>query len=113
MSKQKYPQSTARTDNSLSGASRNTARKSYSHAKADAKKDRKRQQAEDRQADYDALSTKAKLASIPVGGGNRQRKRLEALLATEKAPAVKAAPLTSEQKGDKIVKQAKAAAAKK
>jgi hypothetical protein len=111
MSKQKYPQSASRSDNSLGGASRSTVRKSYSHAKADARKERKRMEAEDRQADYDALSTTAKLASIPVGGGNRQRKRLEALLALEKAPKPKPAPLTPAQKDAKLVENVQAAVA--
>jgi ribosomal protein S8E len=109
MSKQKYPQTASRGDNSLGGASRSTVRKSYSHAKADARKERKRMQAEDRQAEYDALSTKAKLASIPVGGGNRQRKRLEALLALEKAPQAKPAPLTQGEKDAKLVANVQAA----
>jgi len=76
MSKQKYPQTASAS--TTGGVARSTKRQHYSHAKADARKD---------------------------------RKRLEAQLASEKAAQVKTAPLTSEQKGAKVVKNAKAAVA--
>ena len=83
MSKQKYPQ-TASVSTTAGGATR-TKRKSYSHAKADAKKARKRREAEDRNFKYECLSTAEKLKGLGPTGSNRQRKRLEALLADEKA----------------------------
>ena len=42
-------------------------------------------EAKGRQAAYDALTTEEKLASLPEGGAHRQRARLEAQLAGEKA----------------------------
>lgn len=82
MSKQRYPQTTATT--TATGTVRK-GRDSYSSTKLWAKRDRKREEAEDRQAKYDALSTAEKLAGLPVGACARQRTRLEKQLATEKA----------------------------
>jgi hypothetical protein len=108
MSKQKYPQNVT---TSTGGTVVKKGREHYSHAKADAKKDRKRREAEDRNFKYECLSTADKLKGLGATGSNRQRKRLEALLAKEKAAQVKPAPLTSEQKGAKVVKRAQDAVA--
>lgn len=82
MSKQKYP--TTSTATTSTGAVRK-GRDNYSSTKLWAKRDRKREEAEDRQAKYDALSTAEKLAGLPVDACARQRARLEKQLATEKA----------------------------
>jgi len=111
MSKQKYPQSASVNTNSLSGAKRSMVRKSYSHIKADAKKDRKRREADDRQFKYDGLTTAQKLKGLGAEGSNRQRKRLEALLALEKAPKPKPAPLTQGEKDAKLIANVQAAVA--
>jgi hypothetical protein len=111
MSKQRYPQTIAST---TSTGTVRKGRERYSHAKADARKDLRRDQAEDRQAKYDALSTTDKLAQLPSGICERQRARLTKQLALEKqAPAktVKQAPLTEAQKGAKAVKRAQDAVA--
>ena len=99
MSKQKYPQS-----ETVSSSGEKVVRKGrehYSHAKADARKNKRRDEAEDRQANYDALTTKEKLKGLGATGSNRQRKRLEALLAKE-SPAVP--KQTPKQKNVKAVK---------
>lgn len=82
----------------------------YSHEKADARKALRRRQAEDRQFKYDGLTLKQKLATCIPGGSLKQRARLEALIAAEKAPSSKTPPLTEAQKADKAVKRAKASA---
>jgi hypothetical protein len=46
--------------------------KGYSHRKADAKKVRKRQEAEERQAKYDALSLSDKIALVTNRGGSQK-----------------------------------------
>lgn len=58
----------------------------YSHAKADAKRDRKRQDAEARQGVYDGLTLRMRLARTLTARGQskRQRARLEHALAVEK-----------------------------
>jgi hypothetical protein len=109
MSKQKYPQTATVT--TAGGVTVRKGREHYSHAKSDAKKKRRQQEADDRQFKYDGLTTAQKLKGLGPTGSNRQRKRLEALLALEKAPAVKQAPLTDEQKSAKAVKRAKDAVA--
>ena len=109
MSKQKYPQA-ASASTSSTGTTRK-GRENYSQVKTHAKQDRKRHEAYARQDKYDRLSTEQKLKELGPTGSNRQRVRLTALLAKEKAPQVKTAPLTSEQKGAKAVKTAQAAAA--
>ena len=82
MSKQKYP--TTSTATTATGAVRK-GRDNYSSTKLWAKRDLKRDQAEDRQAKYDALSTKEKLAGLPPAPAcARQRTRLEKQLAVEK-----------------------------
>jgi hypothetical protein len=52
---------------------------SYTHRKADAKQARKRDEAEDRQAKYDALSRAEKIALVTNrGGSQRELARLTA-----------------------------------
>lgn len=70
-----------------SGTPARKGRDSYSSAKLHAKRDRKRREAEDRQFEYDKLSTPQKLKELGDTGSNRQRARLTALLAKEKDEA--------------------------
>ena len=87
-------------------------RTAYSSVKLHAKRGRKRQEAAARDREYQALSTKAKLAQLPLGGeSKREIARLTARLKTEKTPATKTAPLTEAQKSVKAVKRAKASIA--
>jgi len=85
-------------------------RNHYSHAKADAKKDRRRREAEARGREYAGLSItdRIDLAKSRRGESKREVARLEKLLATQKAPAVKKAPLTPSQKLDKTVQHIQA-----
>lgn len=105
MSNQKYPQTTS-VGSGDTAKRRVSTRTRYSSIKLHAKRDRKRREADIRQSAYDALSTKDKLKALGDTGSTRQRNRLTALLAAEKASKVKTAPLTSEQKGDKQVRNA-------
>lgn len=90
-------------------------RKSYSHAKADARQDKRRQEADARERVYDGFTIVQKLALVKSRGGESKREvaRLNAHLATEKTPAVKQSPLTEGQKSAKAVKRAKDSAAQK
>lgn len=108
MSKQKYPTSTG--TNATTGTSRNIKQKGYSNKIRLAKKNRKRSEAIARNAAYAKLSTAEKLKGLGKTGSNHQRARLEAILEKEKAPAVKPAKLTEEQKAMKAVTTAKNAA---
>src|SRR5512137_838518 len=96
-------------------------REHYSHEKADARQDKRRQEAEARQRHYSSLSTADKLALAKSRPGESKREvaRLTKRLEWEKAQKVTAAakakeahpaPLTEAQKADKAVKRAKAAA---
>ena len=80
-------------------------RESYSHAILDAKKDKRRVEAESRQKAHSKLSTaeKIKKAKARMGESKRELARLEAQLATEKE-AKKAAP-KPEPKAEKTVKK--------
>lgn len=68
-------------------------REKYSHAKADARRDKRRQEAEARQRHYDGLTLKDKLALVKSrGGSKRELARLEKIQAektAKKATAVK------------------------
>lgn len=119
MSKQKYPQTASVT--SSTGEARK-GRANYSHAKADARKHKRRDEAEDRQIEHDSLTTSEKLAKAKSRRGESKREiaRLSKGLEWEKAQKVTAAakakeahpaPLTEAQKADKAVKRAKAVAA--
>lgn len=72
----------------------------YSSAKLHAKRNRKRDEAEKRQFEYDQKTTTQKLKELGPTGSNRQRARLEAILAKE-------------QEAAKAKKQAKTAAVAK
>jgi hypothetical protein len=108
MSKQKYPH--AASVSTSDGKPVRKGRENYSQVKTHAKQDRKRHEAYARQDKYDRLSTEQKLKELGPTGSKRQRARLEKLLASEKAPAVKVAPLTEAQKAVKTVKRSQAAA---
>jgi len=111
MSKQKYPQATAAVTSD--GVSRNSKKKTngYNSSFITAKADWKRKHAEERQADYKALSIEDRIHQAEGRRGNSKRElaRLNALLAKATPAAVKQKPLTSEAKGAKVVKRAKAA----
>lgn len=62
-------------------------RESYSHAKADARRDKRRQAAEARQRTYSKLTLKEKLALVKArGGSKRELARLEKIQAAKPAP---------------------------
>ena len=86
MSKQKYPQATT-VSSSGTPTRRVATRTSYSSTKLHAKRDRLRREADDRQFEYDKLSTEQKLKELGPTGSNRQRLRLTALLAKEQDEA--------------------------
>lgn len=85
-------------------------REHYSHEKADARKDKRRQEAEARNRHYQSLSTadKLKLAKSRPGESKKEVARLTQRLEWEKAQKVTAAAKAKEAKP---VKRAKAAAA--
>lgn len=61
-------------------------REHYSHAKADARRDKRRQEAEARQRHYKGLPLKDKLALVKGrGGSKRELARLEKLQSESKA----------------------------
>ena len=100
MSKQKYPQSITSATNS-SGESL-SGRDSYSSHFIHAKRDRKRREAEERQAEYDKLSIQEKMKHA----GKKELAKLQKKLALQTPPAVKVAPMTEKQKSVKAVKRA-------
>lgn len=106
MSKQKYPNT---KNTSTDGAAVRKGREHYSHDKADARVDKRRQEADARERVYDGLTIPAKIALAKSRRGESKREiaKLEKALALEKAPAVKPAPLTEAQKSAKAVKRAK------
>ena len=63
MSKQKYPITTT-TDGTTTGKASKSGRKNYSTAKSEASAQRRRDEAAQRQADYDSLNIAEKLALI-------------------------------------------------
>ena len=77
MSTQKYPQSATV---SAGGKVKHSVihRDNYSHAKADARKQRRRDEAEARQFKYENLTPEEKYATLDPKGSTRQWKRLEA-----------------------------------
>jgi len=109
MSKQKYPQKES-VSSVASGESRSSKKKTngYSSNFITAKREWKRKHAEERQADYKALSIEARIAQAQGRRGESKRElaRLNGLLANRTAAPVKQKPLTSEQKGAKKVKTA-------
>ena len=119
MSKQKYPQTSGTT--SSTGEARK-GREHYSHAKADARKDKRRDEAEDRQFKHDGLTTDQKIAKAKSRRGESKREiarltkgleweKAQKVTAAAKAKEAKPAPLTEAQKTEKAVKRAKAVAA--
>ncbi len=78
MGKQKYPQ--ASTASSAEGDTKTTGgkRKHYSHAKADARKDKRRQEAEARQRVYDSTPI-SKLISIAKSRRGKSKRELAKL----------------------------------
>lgn len=87
MSKQKYPQTSTSTATSSTGTLRK-GRDHYSHAKLDAKKDRKRQEADARQHKYDALTLDEKIKGLDKDGSHRQFARLTGIV-KKPVPVVK------------------------
>lgn len=114
-------------DTSNLNISTRKGREHYSHAIADAWKNKLRKEADGRQAEHDALSTKEKLDKakyrVSKGMGNcaKEIAKLTKKLEWEKAQKVTAeaqsklahpAPMTEAEKSVKAVKRAKAAATK-
>ena len=93
---------------SSTGATVKKGREHYSHDKADARVDKRRQEADAREREYDGLTIPAKIARAKSRRGESKRElaKLEKALALEKAPAVKQAPLTEAEKSAKAVKRA-------
>lgn len=91
-------------------------RSHYSHEKADARKNKRRQEAEARKSHYSSLSTAAKIALVKSRPGESKRElaRLTKQLEWEKAQkvtaAAKKASMTESEKSAKAVKRAKDAA---
>lgn len=89
-------------------------RKSYSFEKERQRRQARASSADVRHGAYEALTVRERIAVVnkrikSLGGeSKRELARLNALLAKEKALAVKPAPLTEEQKSAKAVKRAKA-----
>jgi len=108
MSKQKY----TKTPTSADGTPIKKGREQYSSEKLHARRNKRRNEAEKRQAIYDGLSIQARIAVARGRRGDSKREiaRLEKRLAAQKAPAPKQAPLTPEQKAVKTVKRGQAAA---
>ena len=64
----------------------------YTQIKANAKRNRKRDEAEDRQAKYDVLTIAEKFATLIKDGSKRQRNKLEKQLAIAAAKGIPAQP---------------------
>jgi hypothetical protein len=65
----------------------------------------RRKAAEQRKADYDKLTLEQKLAKLPAGAANKQRARLEALIAAAKKPAQVESEVVEKLKPKKSKKQ--------
>jgi hypothetical protein len=110
MSTQKYPQSSSAP--SSSGEKRNTLtikRNGYTQVKANAKRNRKRNEADDRQAAYDNLTIAEKFSTLVTGGSAKQRNKLTKQL--EKA-AAKGIPAPVAAKVEVVAVEVKAKKAK-
>ena len=113
MGKQKY--SSESTVSSVNGSPVKKGRDHYSFEKRRNRLNARAKAADIRNGAYEALSVRDRIDEvnkrIAFKGGESKRElaRLNALLATQKAAAVKPAPLTEAQKGAKAVKRAKAA----
>jgi hypothetical protein len=114
MGKQKYPNTSA---SSADGTPVRKGREHYSFEKKRKRLQARADAADRRNGAYEALSVIERIGVVHTrktllgGESKRELARLNALLAKEKAPAVKPAPLTAEQKAAKAVKRAKGAAA--
>jgi len=108
MSKQKYPQTSV---TSTSTGTTRKGRESYSQFKANARVDRKRNEAYARQDKYDRLTLTQQLESCVPDGSKRQRARIEKQMNAVTEPAAKTPPLTDAQKSAKAVKRAQDAVA--
>jgi hypothetical protein len=87
MSKQKYPQASVSTDDSGKKKSRiSKVRAEYSSFHLHAKRKRKKEEAEERNAKYAALSLKEKFATLVPGGSKRQVARLTKLMEVQPLP---------------------------
>jgi hypothetical protein len=101
MSKQKYPT----TMTSASGkptASRNIKQNGYSNFTLHAKRNRKRQEAEERQAAY----AKLPLAEKMKYAGKKELAKLQKRLAAQTPAQIKPAPLTEAEKSQKAIDRA-------
>ena len=87
--------------------SRPIKKNGYSSFKLHAKRDRKRFEADDRQAAYDALSIAEKLKHA----GKKETAKLQKRLANQTPPQVKTSPLTQAEKDAKVVASVQNAAA--
>jgi len=109
MSKQKYPNTASVTKD---GAAVRKGRENYSFEKRRNRLNARAKAADIRNGEYEALTVKERIALVnkriaSLGGeSKRELARLNALLAKEKAPAVKPAPLTEAQKSAKSIKRA-------
>ena len=112
MSKQKYPTTSS---TSTDGTAVKKGRDHYSFEKRRKRLQARAKAADERNGAYEALTVKERIAVVnkrikSLGGeSKRELTRLNALLAKEKAPQVKPAPLTEAQKSTKAVGRAKAA----
>jgi len=109
MGKQKYPSLTTKSLDGISTVKK--GREHYSHAKLDARNDKRRQEAAARQRHYESLTIAQRIALAKSRPGENKRElarlaKLEAIQVTTPKPA----PLTSAQKGAKLVKNVVAAA---
>jgi len=64
-------------------------RESYTQVKNHAKRDRKRREAQARQAQYDSLTIAEKMATLIKDGSKKQRNKLEKLMEKEAAKPAK------------------------
>ena len=78
MGKQKYTQTTS---TATSTGTTRKGRESYSSTKLWARRNKRRDEADVRQAKYDVLTLDEKIASAKLGGGKRELARLVALKA--------------------------------
>jgi len=107
MSKQKYPQSTSVSTSTGTTVSRGGKRKEngYSSFFIHAKRDRKRKEAEARQAAYDKLTIAEKFNTLIEGGSKKQRAKLNEQLAKAAAKGIPAKQPATETKPAKKAKK--------
>jgi hypothetical protein len=113
MSKQKYPQASNAVTTSNIGEKRSTLtikRNGYTQVKANAKRNRKRDEAEVRQSKYDSLTIAEKFSTLIEGGSKKQRAKLTKQLANS---AAKGIPTAVVAKVEAVAVEVKAKKAKK